>query len=103
MELVEGGFHHTGAQLTHCFGVNYHAMGVRMAQRWELQAGWRQLCPRYGPDFEELCAMVSLCERQPCPRTESEVQAKWEKVILEDRMYEKKGPQMRQSSWYNIF
>jgi len=102
MESAEGGFHHTGAQLTHCFGVNYHAMGMHMAKRRELQAEWRQLFPRYGQEFEELCAMISLDERQPCPRTESELQAKWEKVILEDRTYEKKGPQMRQSSWYSI-
>jgi hypothetical protein len=64
MEVAEGGFHHTCAQLTHCFGVNYQAMGMHMAKRRELQAEWRQLLPRYGPDFEELCAMVSLDERK---------------------------------------
>ena len=102
MESAEDGFHHIGVQLTHCFGVNYHAVAMHMAKRMELQAEWRQRFPHYGPDFEELCAMVSLDERRPCPQTECEVQAKWEKVILEYRTYAKKGLQMRQSSWYSI-
>ena len=102
MEVSVGGFHHTCAQLTHCFGVNYQAMGMHMAKRRELQAEWRQLLPHYGPDFEQLCAMISLDQREPCPRTEAEVQAKWDKLILEDTTYEHKGPEMRQSAWYNI-
>ena len=101
-EMSIGGFHHTCAQLTHCYGVNYQAMGMHMAKRRELQEEWRQLLPRYDEGFEELCAMVSLDERKPWPRTEKELQEKWEKLILADRTYEKKGPQMRQSSWYSI-
>ena len=68
----------------------------------ELQTEWRKLLPRYDDDFEELCAMISLDERKPCPRTEKEVQDQLDKHVLSDESYEKKGPQMRQSSWYNI-
>ncbi len=101
-EVAEGGFHHTCAQLTHCFNVNYHAMGMHMAKRRELQAEWKRLLPHYGSDWEELCAMISLDQRIPCPRAEEEMQAKWQDLLLHDETYEKKGTFMRQSSWYNI-
>ena len=101
-EMAEGGFHHTCAQLSHCFNVNYQAMGMHMAKRRELQAEWRQIMPRYGAEFDELCAMISLDEGVPCPRTEREVQEKYERLILQDKSYEKKGEFIRQSSWYSI-
>ena len=89
MEQATGGFHHTCAQLTHCYSINYQAMGVHMAKRRELQEEWRQLLPRFDEGFEELNSMVALDERKPLSRTEKELQEKWEKLILADRTYEK--------------
>ena len=50
-ENAEGGFHHTCAQLSHGFNVNYHAMGMHMATKRELQSEWRRMLPTPpGPD-----------------------------------------------------
>ena len=52
------------------------------------------------------CACLSInmgldAKRQP-PRTQSELQTWYQKEVLEDEDYEKKGEFMRQSSWYSI-
>ena len=45
---------------------------------------------------------MGLDAKTPPPRTERELQTWYQKEILEDEDYEKKGEFMRQSSWYSI-
>ena len=53
-ENAEGGFHHTCAQMSHAYNVNYHAMGVHMAKKKELQDEWKKMLPSPGADVASL-------------------------------------------------
>ena len=86
-ENTQGGFHHTCAQLSHGFNVSYHAMGVHMAKKRELQAEWRRMLPSPGPDFASPTVNMGLDASKPPPRTDSELQAWYMKEILEDESY----------------
>ena len=80
-ENAEGGFHHTCAQLSHAFNVNYHAMGMHMAKKRELQSEWRRMLPTPGQEFASLAINMGLDAKKPPPRTESELQPWWQKEI----------------------
>ena len=85
----------------HALNVNSHAVGMHMAKKRELQSEWRRMLPTPGQEFASLAINMGLDAKKPPPRTESELQTWWQKEILEDEDYEKKGEFMRQSSWYS--
>ena len=77
-------------------------MGMHMAKKRELQLEWRRVLPTPGSEFAFLAINMGLDAKREPPRTQSELQTWYQKEILEDEDYEKKGEFMRQSSWYSI-
>ena len=75
---------------------------VFLAKRKEVKLEWQVLFPDPSAEFESLYLNISLDARM-IPSTSGEsIRAFYERFVLDNESYDKKGKFLKQSAWYSI-
>ena len=95
-----GGFQHSAVQLNFALNVNYQ--GYFLAKRKEVKSEWQVLFPDPSAEFEAMYQNIAL-DGRTIPSTSGElIRAQYERLVLDNESYDKKGEFMKQSAWYSI-